>query len=451
MVTLDSASMLTSVIGDAPMGALIRRYWLPVYLSGDLLTNGEIKRIRILGEDLVIFRNEIGRVGILAELCSHRGASLYFGRNENCGLRCVYHGWEYDVEGHCIDMPNEPPFSRFKEKVQHRAYPCVEQGGVVWTYMGPAETLPALPQFEWALVPEENRFVSARVQYSNWLQAVEGGIDSSHSGFLHSPLKPNVEDLPSNSTISDTLNLRFQDKHPRFEAIDTDCGTMIGARRNAGDDWYYWRVSHFLMPFYNMIPPAGPTSRFSCKAWVPIDDENTLNWGFAWHPTEAFSDDERSWYAESLGNQDVRYAPAISQWYGHLRPEGTLENDYFLDREAQRTKVFCGISGVARQDQAMQESSGAIYDRRLEHLGSSDLGVLAARNRIKNAIVSLAENETAPPGVEDGAAYMLRGMHMVIPADKDWVTEFTPVVKAVVGEFDPAPLEQVIAHNDQLA
>ncbi len=185
MLTAEENAQLTRVGPGTLMGDLMRQYWIPVVQSSEIAAGGRVKRVRILGEDLVAFRSPSGRVGVLAEFCAHRRASLYFARNEERGLRCVYHGWQYEPDGRCVDMPNERPRANFQDKVTLPAYPCAERGGVVWTYMGPASPPPGLPDLEWALVPEAQRFVSKFWQDCNYLQALEGGVDPAHISFLH--------------------------------------------------------------------------------------------------------------------------------------------------------------------------------------------------------------------------------------------------------------------------
>src|SRR5436305_6303986 len=182
MLTKTDNELLTRVGPGTPMGDTLRQYWLPLLLTEELADNeGNPQRVRVLGENLIAFRDTEGAIGLLAENCPHRGASLFFARNEQCGLRCVYHGWKFDTAGHCVDMPNEPPESNFKDKVQAISYPCVERNGVIWTYMGPLKTPPPLPDLEWNLIPEDRRYISKRYEECNWAQALEGGIDSSHS------------------------------------------------------------------------------------------------------------------------------------------------------------------------------------------------------------------------------------------------------------------------------
>ncbi len=397
------------------MGDLLRQYWMPALLSREVEPDGPPLRIRLLGEDLLAFRDTSGSVGLLAENCSHRGASLFFGRNEECGLRCVYHGWKYDVSGQCVDMPNEPPETSFAEKIRHPAYPCRERGDVIWAYMGPGDP-PNLPDFDWALVPSNQRLISYRWESCNWVQALDGGIDSSHISFLHRRLG-DIRGENSDRTIL----FRARDTHPRFEVQDTDYGVVIAARRDAEDEQYYWRISQFLMPFHQMIPPTGGEGHGG-HAWVPVDDQNTITWTMAVHSSRTPEEQERA-----LHNPMATHAapeqllPPTSAPYGAWRPALTRENDYLLDRQGEKTERFCSVAGVWAQDQAVQESMGPIYDRTKEHLGSADLAITHIRHRLIQAALALRKRDETPPGARNGAAYQVRSASIVLPRDVPWI------------------------------
>jgi phthalate 4,5-dioxygenase len=416
MLTAEENELLTRVGPGTPMGDLLRQYWMPALLSAELAADGPPLRVRLLGEDLVAFRDTDGRVGLLANHCAHRGASLFFGRNEECGLRCVYHGWKYDVAGRCVDMPNEPPESNFKDKIRHIAYPCQERGEVIWTYMGPLTEPPPLPDLEWALVPSSQRLVTYRWQDCNWMQAVEGGIDSSHISFLHR----RIPDLRGQSA-DQTVLFRSRDTHPRFEVLDTDYGAVIAARREAEADRYYWRISQFLMPFHQMIPPTGGEGRGG-HAWVPVDDEHTLTWTMSVHPGR--TDEERD---AALHNGAGTYAsldqlaPPISGPYGAWRSALNVTNDYGLDRSLQKNDLFFGIRGLWAQDQAVQESQGPIYDRSSEHVGSADLAIIRVRQLLIEAARALRERGLAPASASKAAAYRVRSAALILPRDASWL------------------------------
>jgi nitrite reductase/ring-hydroxylating ferredoxin subunit len=348
----------------------------------------------LLGEDLIAFRDTTGQVGILANNCPHRGASLFFGRNEEAGLRCVYHGWKFDATGNCIDMPNEPAESDFRTRVKALSYPTHERNGVIWVYMGAASPPPPLPDLEWNLVPENQVYLTKRVAESNWVQTLEGEIDSSHSGFLHTLLEEqdnyaNVQGA-SGARLFDTsdtsmgMYYKIKDKHPHFEVLDTEYGVLIGARRSAEEDSYYWRLTQFLMPFHTIIPPYGTDPVFSGHAWIPIDDYHTLAMCFTYHPVRPLTDDEvrrLQLGGGRLGHQGLHptidaFLPPTTEAWSQYRSIYNKGNDYQIDLDAQRAVRFSGLPGIWPADSACQESMGPIYDRSSEHLGSSDAGII---------------------------------------------------------------------------
>jgi phenylpropionate dioxygenase-like ring-hydroxylating dioxygenase large terminal subunit len=358
------------------MGELFRRYWLPVLLSEELpAPDCSPLKLTLLNEELVVFRDSNGDIGVLDRFCPHRGASLYWGRNEEAGLRCVYHGWKFDIAGNCVDMPNEPPANRFAERIATTAYQGVERGGVIWIYMGPRDLTPAVPDLEWALVPDSHRLVTKRIQHCNYLQNVEGEVDSSHISFLHSNNRP-----PS----GDNANPSAADRHPVFEVKETDYGLAISARRDADDDKYYWRITQFLMPTYTMIPST-PGGTISFTSAVPIDDTNMIGLTVTWRPDKPLSESDVS---------------RIKSWTGiHTEVDSDFEalrnkqNDYLIDRSLQKSgESFTGIRGTREQDLAVQEDQrGPITKRWLEHLGSADLGVIATRKRLLQQVRQVQE------------------------------------------------------------
>ncbi|WP_072689916.1 Rieske 2Fe-2S domain-containing protein [Rhodococcus marinonascens] len=388
MLTQDQNTLLVRTGPDTPMGRLFRRYWIPALLAEELPgPDCPPVRVKLLGESLIAFKDTTGRIGLLDEFCSHRTASLYFGRNEDCGLRCAYHGWKYDVDGNCVDMPSEPEDSKFKSRIKQKAYPCIERGGVIWTYMGPAGLEPDAPELEWATLGDDQRFVSKRLQESNYLQAMEGGIDSSHVSFAH---RFNLDDDPMHSGAEGNKYLKA-DTRPKFEVAESDGGLIIGARRNANDEEYYWRITQWIMPWYTIIPPFGTHNPLGGHAWVPIDDQNCWAWNINYHPTRELRQDE----IDSMHHGDGIHARCIP---GTYRPLANKSNDYLMDREAQRQKkTFSGVEGIAAQDFSLQESMGPICDRTQERLGTSDAGIILARRRLLGAL-ELLENENSLPG-----------------------------------------------------
>src|SRR3974390_3041343 len=254
MLKKEQSDLLTRTGPGTPAGRLFRSYWLPALLASELSENDcPPVRVKLLSERMVAFRDSQGRLGLIDEFCAHRGVSLWFGRNEQNGLRCPYHGWKYDHTGQCIEVPSEPEESGYCKKIKLKSYPLVERGGVLWTYMGPPELKPPLPEWEFAMVPSDRTCMSKRTQECNWLQAMEGGIDSSHVSFLHSGAL-NKDPLFKGSK-GNQYNLA--DYQVKFEVVESDGGLLIGARRNAENGNFYWRITQFVMPCFTAIPPRG--------------------------------------------------------------------------------------------------------------------------------------------------------------------------------------------------
>ena len=304
MLSAEENETLTRTGPGTPMGELLRRFWLPALLPNELPSSDCAPvRVRLLSEDLVGFRDTEGRLGLIDAHCAHRRAHLFFGRNEECGIRCIYHGWKFDVDGNCVDMPTEPPESNFKDKVKLTSYSLSEHGGILWAYMGPKKDIPQLPQLTFTEVPPGHRFVMKRFQECNYAQALEGGIDSAHTSYLHTTLdfyqrtesylekakvlRARFETDPDKLKPED-LDFLFRtlDKAPRVMAKDTDYGLIIAAQRNLGDR-YYWRFNQFLMPFYTM-PPRSPGGH----AFVPIDDGHCWVWTFGCRLDRPYAADE---------------------------------------------------------------------------------------------------------------------------------------------------------------
>jgi phenylpropionate dioxygenase-like ring-hydroxylating dioxygenase large terminal subunit len=416
MLSREDNALLTKVGPGTPMGSLLRHFWQPFALTSELPhADSDPIRVRLLGEDLVAFRDTNNTVGLLQANCPHRGASLFFGRNEEAGLRCVYHGWKFDADGACLDMPNEPAESDFKHKVRATAYPTIEKGGVVWAYLGPPEHQPPLPELEWTHVPDSHRYVTKRIQFCNYLQNVEGEVDSSHVSFLHSKqnsaadsagIKP--DDL--RSTLPDYM---ARDRAPRFFVLPTEYGMLIGARRDAESDSFYWRITQFLMPSYTMIPsPVGTPVSFTGA--TPIDDERMLGFTVTWHPDRPLTDGERAQIESWLGV----HTEVDPRTFVPVRNRG---NDYQVDRAYQRSgRSYTGIRGIREEDLAVQESMGGVCDRTTEHLGSADLAVIAMRRRLLDAVHALQERGEVPYEARNADAYRVRSAALVLPRDVEW-------------------------------
>jgi phenylpropionate dioxygenase-like ring-hydroxylating dioxygenase large terminal subunit len=389
MLRKEQNDLVTQTGPGTPMGELFRRYWLPALLSEELAEpGGEPVRLQLLSERLLAFRDSEGKLGLIDEFCAHRGVSLWFGRNEEGGIRCPYHGWKYDVTGQCTEVPSEAKESGYAEKIKLKSYPLVEQGGVIWVYMGPADQQPPLPAWEFSTVPASRSFMSKRVQECNWLQALEGGIDSSHVSFLH-----------SGSLNSDPLfkgakgnQYNLNDLAPVFEVREAPGGLAIGVRRNAEDDQYYWRITPWVMPCFTMVPPRGDHPVHG-HFWVPIDDHNCWAWSFDYHPTRDLTEGEVQAMKDGKGIH-VRYVPG-----SNYVPEQNKTNNYLMDRASQRAgTTYSGVEGIAMQDASLQESMGPIQDRTKENLVGTDNGIIMMRSRIMKSARALAENGTLPPG-----------------------------------------------------
>jgi phthalate 4,5-dioxygenase len=403
-----------------PMGNLMRQYWLPAIRSDELSQpDGAPLRVRLLGEDLIGFRTSSGQIGLVQNNCPHRGASLFFGRNEEEGLRCVYHGWKFDVSGARIDMPNEPAESDFRTKVKAVAYPTRERNGIVWAYMGPQSSPPPLPDFEANMLGGDDLVVSILHRPCNWMQGWEGEMDTVHQAFLHSGAT-RVED-----TVPGTFDYFIASTPaPRFAVIDTPYGTSYGAWRPATPETYYWRIAHMLFPFYAMIPAGlmGQQTRFA--AYVPMDDEHTLHWEIGKRLMEPGELPPEARGSESGGPSERSadlYRPHTTDWYGRFNLIQSMDNDYLIDRAAQRAmKSYTGIPGIRQQDMAVTESMGAIFDRESEHLGTTDALIIRTRRRMITAARALEEQGVVPPGVQNPELYRQRSGGVILPRDVNW-------------------------------
>jgi len=405
MLKKELNDLITQTGPGTPMGNMFRRYWLPALLSEQLPGRDcEPVRLELLSEKMLAFRDTEGKLGLIDEFCAHRGVSLWFGRNEHNGIRCPYHGWKYDVNGNCTEVPSEPT-SGYCERIKLKSYPMVERGGVIWVYMGPADKKPPLPEWEFATLPIEHSYMSKRVQASNWLQALEGGIDSSHVSFLHSASLS--RDPLFKGAKGNQYNLN--DLSPVFEVVEADGGLLVGARRNAEDDQYYWRITPWVMPSFTMVPPRGDHPVHG-HFWVPINDHSCWTWSFDYHPTRALTTAEVD---AMKGGASIHVL--VDKDYVPLQ---RMDNDYLMDRKAQREgSLYSGIEGIGMQDASLQESMGSIQDRTKENLVSTDNGIIMARQRLIKTARALAENpDFTLPGL-DPDHQKVRSVAMLIKRD----------------------------------
>jgi phthalate 4,5-dioxygenase oxygenase subunit len=420
MLSNEDNALLTRVGKGSDLGALLREYWHPVLLSSELPEpDCDQLRIKVLGEELIAFRDSAGRVGVLDERCAHRRASLFFGRNEEGGIRCPYHGWKYDVDGRCLDMPNEPPPATIKEKIRQKAYRVREVAGTIWVYMGDKEVPPPLPNLEWLGLAPDQLYHSKRVQQCNWLQALEGDIDQSHVGFTHRRLDTNGR-LTGQESVD---RIRSQDLHPKMAAFDMPYGVLIGAGRKAGEGEEYWRVSQFLFPHWVMTGPYGENPTRHMRAWVPIDDTSVMMFTVTFHPLQPLSPEIVAKMKAGTGagyvGQDNFREPTTAP-FGAWYPKASLENDFLMDRKLQKTSYYSGIREFWAQDAALQESMGVITNRNEEHLLQSDIGIVRVRRRLLQALRDY-RTSLAAPAVTEPDAFAVRGAAALIPAGASWV------------------------------
>jgi phthalate 4,5-dioxygenase len=435
MLAREDNELVTRVGPGTPMGKLMRQYWVPAMLASELPTpDADPVRVLLLGEQLIAFRDTSGKVGLLANNCPHRGASLFFGRNEDAGLRCVYHGWKFDTAGACIDMPNEPAESDFRTKVKATAYPCQERGGIVWTYMGPRAEPPSLPDLEPNMLPDDQVVLTAIQRECNWLQGLEGDLDTSHLAFLHLGA---VE--PDKTRPGTFAHYTVKDRAPRYSVVDTEYGAMYGAYRPADDGRLYWRLAQFLFPFYAMIPTGVLGLQVLARAWVPMDDNHMLFFSMGSRPSVAQLTGANGVATRARPGEDV--LPNTTDWNGRFRLAANNGNDYLIDRDKQRRREdYTGIPGIHTQDQAITESMGPIYDRSKERLGTSDVMVIRIRRRLLEAARALDERDVTPPGVDSPQVYGVRSGGVILPEGADWLAETAELRKAFVAhpQLDPA-------------
>lgn len=421
MLTKQDNDRLTRVGPGTPGGEMFRRYWIPAAMSSELPENdGAPLRVRLLCEDLIAYRDSDGQVGLLEAYCPHRRAPLFFGRNEECGLRCVYHGWKFNRDGDCVDMPSEPEGTPLKDRVKIKAYPVHEKGGIVWTYMGPKDTMPAPPDYEWMRAPLTHSHVSKTFENCNYLQGQEGGLDTAHSSFAH------------NNNLGAKDEMRLRDKHPRLDVERTDYGYNYVSFRNLQDGNFYMRIYHFVMPFqqfrggiHNFDGTRREYPELNGHIWVPIDDETTFvyNWTCAADEDAAFSEDNVIQHEYFYGRGPTEMIP------GTFRLKANASNDYFIDREMQKTKNFTGIVGINTQDFALQEGMGPITDRSLEHLGTSDKAIVTMRRLMLEATRDVEEGKT-PLGADPESHKNIRPYDGFMKTSDDWREVFADEIVA---------------------
>ena len=418
MTTASENELLTRIGPGTAMGRFMREHWVPACMSSEVEADGAPLRLMLLGEKLIAFRDSSGRIGVFDHRCPHRCASLFFGRNEEGGLRCVYHGWKFDIEGNCLEMPNVPPEQDFKDKVKARTYPSAERGGLLYVYMGSRAVAPPLPEIEPALMPSDETQIYCRQRACNWLQAMEGDLDTSHFGFLHAG---SVD--PSDIDPTNIDRYQLLQRAPDYHARETDWGAMYAAyRTTAQPGELYYRFAHFVMPFWTLFP-VGPFSKnIIGQAWVPMDDTHTMIITLSWkHRTPPLGMMKSGKPIPGLG-RNIQPLPNTPDWFGRWRMPGNEGNDYLIDREVQRTQSFTGIDGVSHQDMAVTESMGAIVDRTFEHLAPSDRMITLTRRRLIGLVRAHAEQGALPAMLDQPAICReARSGDLVAPDSRDWL------------------------------
>ncbi|MET0497937.1 MAG: Rieske 2Fe-2S domain-containing protein [Steroidobacteraceae bacterium] len=432
MLNKEINELLSRVGAGTPMGNLFRCFWLPAVMSNELKADAGQLRLRILGEDLLAFRDTNGKVGIVEAYCPHRGAPLFFGRNEQCGLRCAYHGWKFNTDGECLEIPNisDSDKSDMKQRARITAYLTREANGVVWVYMGERAAVPPFPHFDYASAPDGQAYAARWLQRTNWLQGLEGEIDSSHISWLH-------KDFDAESSKMKSAGAQLAtDAAPLMEIRETTTGYTYGARRNL-DGKYFWRQYHWVAPMFSFIPHApGPFQSFGGRAWTPIDDNHVNVFTFGYRDDRPFSATENDTY-ESGALFPPRMTPGkyrLSDGYiiDTFLPVASKENDYEIDRDMQRTVNFTGIWGVHDQDRALAENSrkigGAdpgILDRGHEHLVSADKAIVTARRTLLKMVRALQEGN-APGFTSDADAFRVRAISKIcdIAGFDDFIAEY---------------------------
>jgi len=377
MLSREENELLTRIGPGTPMGELMRRYWVPAAFSHQIATpDSPPVRTRLLCEDLVVFRDTKGQVGLFDEHCPHRRASMFFGRNEESGLRCVYHGIKFDVDGKCVDVPCVPPGTpdnqraSIQKQLKIKSYPCIESGGVVWAYMGPPEFKPEFPDLEWTRVPDDQRHATRHIQECNWLQGVEGGFDAPHLTFLHGG------DAEPSRRIVPTF----------YEVVPMDFGFAVGTGRDAGGEDILWNINVMLMPFHKIIS----SMPHAAHVWMPIDDETTMLYSVDFHPDRAFTEEElerskifRGIHTENFPDSDISTM--------------NKSNDYLIDRALQAGgESYTGMRGLGIQDCAVQESMGPITDRTEENLLPGDAAIVKIRQLMLKTLKDHAAGKPLP-------------------------------------------------------
>ena len=409
MLSTQDNELLVHTGKGTPMGEYMRRFWMPALLAEEIPSpDCPPVRVKLLGENLVAYRNSDGEPVLVQGYCAHRQMDLFFGRNEENGLRCVYHGWKYDKNGACVDMPSEPDDNNFADKISITAYPCREAAGLIWAYLGPKDFPAEFPELPFNDLPQDQIFVRKNLLQCNYLQAMEGNVDSTHIGFIHRVLS--AGESVSGFMAGDRKTVRRA--NPVYEVKDTDYGLMIGARRPREDDFYYWRVTQWLLPFHTMIA-NDPGKTFLWDGWIPIDDEHLWIYRTHFNLSRPITPEEIN-FMDTAGFM----APTERLIPGTYTPVRNKQNDYLIDRDVQHGYSYTGIKGNNAQDAAAIENQGPapITDRTSEHLGTGDTAIIALRGKLLKVLSDFQEG-IEPLAAQRGDLYNVRPI--AIPLKKD--------------------------------
>ena len=418
--TKEENEALTRVGPGTLMGNLFRQYWIPVTLAADVNEpGGRPIRVKLLGEDLVLFHTKNGQLGLIGAFCPHRLAPLFFGCVEEEGLRCPYHGWKFTPLGKCFEMPNIPAEQAFFDEIHHPGYPCVERGGIIWTCMGRANELPELPDLEFLRVTSDRQY-RLFFQECNYLQVLEGGIDPTHVMWLHSTYDLGDDELTgTQQPAQHQVAAKSGARTPMDVVIaDTAGGFTYGAKRPVGEGKSLWRVNQFIMPFYTM-PPGGDQKQ--ARAYIPVDDESCVKWQIKWYPNKSIKAASKETLRPPFA-EETYDPPTNSVPFGHIRTKAKKANDYLIDWEIHKTRRF-GIAGVNLQDVCVTENEGPtpILDRTKENLCSGDMSVIRARLMLLDAARAWRDDGTVPIGARDSSVYRVRGSAVVVSDNIDWL------------------------------
>jgi phenylpropionate dioxygenase-like ring-hydroxylating dioxygenase large terminal subunit len=435
MLSAEDNEILTRVGAGTPMGNVLRRYWLPACLSSEVAEpDGPPARVRLLGEDVVAFRDTDGKIGLIEEHCPHRGASLFYGRNEECGLRCTYHGWKFDVTGQCTDQRSE--LRPFADKIKTTSYPVHESGGIVWAYLGPPETMTPFRDFGTESLPGELVSVVRETVYCNWVQSMDGDVDTAHISNLHQ--FDAIDDVPDDGSDqpgypSNYLSMKFWRHDPRslIEVDETWHGFRYAGLRTTPNGHRHARVSAWIFPSATIIAAIPVNTRLIVV--VPVDDVTTYRYNLTTQPT-----------ANPRGYGGPPFFTYEKYPFRMLRttnggPTGdmprdlTRANDYGIDRVAQKGTSYSGIPDFRSQDNMSTETAGPVFDRTREHLGSTDVAVIRMHRQLLRAAKALADRGDTPPAAGGtGDFRAIRGAEKILADGEDWRvlgTDADPVVR----------------------